>query len=370
MVASLSETLNEVVADELVADVAVGTLLSGGVDSSLVTYFASKHREIDAFTVAMPYGIDESELAKQTARTLSVRHHVIPAVLPVFTEVEALLQQFSYPLGDSSAVGMYIISKTAADYVKVLLTGDGGDEFFAGYNSVKLHADYNHYRRYFDNALFRGISNQLSTSKLILEHASLRKLNTALHVVSRSPLEYHAESSHLPRYLYSTFKQVTKKVYEAPYDLDSILEYDVKYRLPGNFIPKVDVPTMMNNIEARSPFLHPKIVHFSTRLTLQEKRIGAISKGLLKRLLCQKLDKQVAAPIIKGKRGFVLPIDKILGMDTPFIRDTVLKSKLMKANILDQSFVEGVFARAQQSPALYSRLRYSIFSLAIWYEQF
>lgn len=358
--------LKTIIEDEVVADVPVGALLSGGVDSTLVCYYANRIRDITAFTVKMPYGIDESCIARNTAKTLGIRHEIVEASFPDTEQIARILQSFSNPLGDSSALGMYIISKAASDKVKVLLTGDGGDEFFAGYETVRLHSEVDKYRRFFNNSFFRSLADGMSNSSFVYKNNKLRKLKTFLQMVSRSPLNYHVNASHIPGYFKSRIRNYANK--EG--GLEALMEYDVVDTLPGDYTSKVDITTMTNSVEARSPFLHRNVVEFSSMLTTEIKRLNGTSKGFLKELLRQKLPVERYNEIAKGKRGFVVPVDQLLGLDSQETKQIIYKSELVKQGILDKNLVNYVLSINKKDAGIISRLRYSLFSLCIWYQQF
>ena len=376
----LRTTLDKVIASEVVADVPVGCLLSGGVDSALIASSVSKFKDIDLFTVKMTGGIDESPIAASVARRIGGRHHIIEAESPTLDDWQQICRAFSQPLGDSSALGMWMVSKAAANHVKVVLSGDGGDEFFAGYDSIRIQARYRFLRSLFNHRPGQLLARRLGTKN---SNPLLRKAGTFLKLVTGDAATFHLNRSHLPASLKGKFdgfyhleislEQKLRSILDhgvAEGELDRLMGYDLRHGLLGDYIPKVDVTSMLNGLELRAPFLHPAIADLALSMPFRIKTIGNTSKGILKRLLVEKLGPEVSKAVITGKRGFVVPVDRWIDGNLRMFTDLVMQSSLVGNNILSPGFTREVLDGYERDPVRYSRIRYSLISLSIWYSQF
>ena len=387
-ISKVEKSLEEVIAEELVSDVAIGALLSGGVDSSLIASIATEYRsDLDLFTVRMPNSdLDESEIAKTTAKKIGGVHHIIEASQMSLDDFYKFQSTFAEPLGDSSSLGMFMVSEAARKQVTVVLTGDGGDELFAGYNTVKLHVDFNRYKRLFNNPLGKaGDAILQSIIKPLSDKGIIRRISTLSHIVTHSTEEVHTRRSFVPRNLQgklnahlgpSNEKLFRQRVYEiwnrsdAYNEIDKLMAFDLRHVLLGDFIPKVDVSTMFHSLEARAPFLHHKLGDLAFSAPLDIKRMGDTQKGITKRILERRLGKETSANIIQGKRGFVLPVDHWINGKWAALLEDLRNSELVKDGYLDEKFIHQVIDGFKVSPSTYSRLRYSLICLESWYRSF
>lgn len=384
----LDSTLQQVIEDELVSDVGCGALLSGGVDSSLIAKYAlGINPETVLYTVRMSDNrLDESSIASDYAKHLGANHKIVDGRPISKDEYIRLIQQFSEPLGDSSAIGMYIVSKAVKEQATVLLTGDGGDEMFAGYNSIKLAADLKTARSITSNlglsGFFSGVSDVIPVKTQI---NVLKKAKTYLDAISKNEIEFKITRTHFhdrnnlgllgeifnerPQKLeYQDYlKAIAKKNnYSA---IEKMLLIDIYNNLLCDYIPKVDVSTMANSIEARSPFLHHKIADLAFSMPLDIRRFGNRSKGALKELLSIKVDHPSVKRIIKGKRGFVIPVDNWLDGEWNDLVAGLSNSALIDMKILTTEGINNLNKAYSSSPQVFSRLRYNLVVLNIWYSQ-
>ncbi len=382
----IEQKLDEVVKQELVSDVKIGALLSGGVDSSLIASIAAKLRpNIDLFTVRMlGSDLDESHIAKKVVNVIGGRHHIIDAK-PIDIEDFIKLQgQFSEPLGDSSALAMWMVSKAAKEHVTVTLTGDGGDEMFAGYDTIKLNSRFAGYRKIFNNSIGKEISVLLKKGlKNFSDRELPRKIITLSKFVSQSMRDAHINRSFIPLSLeYSIYgKQLLTAAKEAQYivilnkiwdqsnvenDIDKLMTYDLKHSLLGDFLPKVDVSSMYHSLETRAPFLNHSISDLAFKMPLNVKRMGDTQKGIIKTILQRKIGFDASKQVIEGKRGFVIPIDRWLDSKWTILVDELIDSELVKQGYLSKTGVEQVLKGYSKYPYTYSRLRYSLVALNSW----
>jgi asparagine synthase (glutamine-hydrolysing) len=358
----LDEKLRASVESHLESDVEVGALLSGGVDSSLVVAMAtaiSKQR-IKTFSVGFEEaGFDQLPFARVLAKKCRTEHIEEHVRLDPMTAVPALVRQFDEPFADSSALACYRVCQVAGEHVKVVLTGDGGDESFAGYGRYEevLHA-----------ATPPGIGRRLLNRSILASSGALfspeakylKRFRAALH----APLERHEEhlvmcSPWLTRRLlteaYSTagegpevFDQYRREAAArgwAPIDVAQFV--DLRMYLPDDILTKVDRTSMACSLECRVPLLDHSITEFSARLAPELKIRGGVRKYLLKRLAERYVPHEL---IYRPKMGFRVPIRRwfkrgLLGETAELLLDGILVSQ----GILDPRGLRWVF-RNQKRP--------------------
>ena len=263
--------LEEAVRFHLVSDVPVGAFLSGGVDSSAVVSIMARasRRPIKTFSVGFREDrYNELPHARQVAEACGTEHHELLVEPNDLKVLEELLSSFDEPFADSSAIPTYLVSRLARQHVKVVLSGDGGDELFAGYDRYVV----DHRRRHL------GLLGDLGLG------APLRALSAVLPVGGGKNTLYNLSLPRLQRYLdaISLFpRQALRDVLVdgdasrvdiaslADLDLDPLSrlqDLDLKTYLPGDILTKVDRMSMANSLEARVPLLDHPLVEFACSL--------------------------------------------------------------------------------------------------------
>jgi asparagine synthase (glutamine-hydrolysing) len=307
----LEELLIDAIRLRMVSDVPVGLFLSGGIDSSLVAALTAKHigRDIHSYTIGFTQeAYDESLQAKTVADHLGLANKVLKLqgdAEPLFAQIA---RQFDEPFGDKSAIPTYFVSKLAKQYATVVLTGDGGDELFAGYNlySKALSLWGNHkQRKMFSqaNSIHQKVSDlwfryglkdkKLSVLEMLLSPRDLHK------VLSRELWEDVRGKA-----WYGEREQWYGRVAGA--DVVSQFQYiNLKTYLPDCVLVKVDRMSMAHAQECRSPLLDHRVVAFAARLPLSAKIDGA---GRQKHILRHLLKKYLPDHLVdRPKRGFSPP---------------------------------------------------------------
>ena len=375
--------LSNVIKQELVSDVKVGCLLSGGVDSSIIASHITKIRpDTDLFTIKMKGSIyDESKIASQVANHIGGRHHIIDSNPISLNEFHKLNSQFSEPLGDSSSIAMWIACKEAKKHVDVILTGDGGDEIFAGYNSIELHS-HKTIRNLYNFFTNKKLNSIIYESIKFKSNPILRKLATFIDFTQKSTKEFHCNHTLIPRNIDILGHQIKESIIgidkselfyrswnetKSTNLLDKVMEYDLKTSLLDDYLPKVDISSMYHSLEARSPFLHPQIADLLFSMPVGIKRLNNEQKGIAKKLLEINLsNKKVSKKVNRGKRGFVLPIDKWLDNEWSDLIKELPNSVLVQNGLISKNGVNDVITGYKKYPSYYSRLRYSLVSLNSW----
>lgn len=260
-ITNINETVKRVIKEQSVADVPMASFLSGGVDSTLVsTYYAQTNTDAKTFTVAFQAdNRDESSIAAKTAEYLKTNHTTINP-LTSYSEVklDSLIRHFDQPFGDLSIISTDILCKEVSKYVKVALSGDGGDEFVAGYNKFKLLWLLDAFPKVLQRPL------KFVASKFFSVNSKYNRLLTLLDY------SYSGRNFELSSYLREAdLKTFFNKNYESPerhfkwYEGYSILQNttlnQISTSLVSKMLPKVDRISMLNNLEVRVPLLDQKL---------------------------------------------------------------------------------------------------------------
>ena len=324
--ANIKHLLTRSVKNRLVADVDVGTFLSGGLDSAIITALASKlNKNIDSYTMTIPgSNLDEEYGAKMTSDHLKINHHLLNIDSDIFENLESAASVYSEPFGDSSLLPMHMLSKVASKHKKVILTGDGGDEGFNAYG-----------RYYFYNQIMRNKKNKLSNyflsnlgnffwnypPKSLAMIGRYRSHNWMVHgsgVEEYINGRWQLLNSTLSKILFHESKDYvpyTNKYIDeilSPYDdLDDrrkIMYSGLKFELPGDFLVKLDTGSMHNGLELRSPFLDHNLIQFLINVPTN---IWGHSgkKKLLEKLILKNLPEEL---LTIPKRGFSFPLEEYL----------------------------------------------------------
>lgn len=320
----LKQKLSNAVNSRLVADVPVGTFLSGGIDSAIITSIAAKARPgIETFSLGFEDNkyIDESEIAQKAADHFGTHHHRLMVKHNDLTgAMNNLLQSLDEPFADSSAVAVYLLSQYTVGHVKVALSGDGGDELFAGYR--KHHALVRSSTVDPTNQLLKAaypLLKQLPGGRSSGWRDRLRKIQKYSEGL-RYPLpeRYWRWLEWTPGALVSALLLKPQPDYDmesstvsqiTPKDLNSILLADQRFLLPNDMLTKVDRMSMANGLEVRTPFLDHEFVAWVNRLPFNWKRVKGQGKHILREAFRNDLPSEILeAP----KRGFEIPVEQWL----------------------------------------------------------
>ena len=318
--------LEQAVARRMMSDVPLGVFLSGGIDSGMVAAFAARQRGaggVDAFTIGFTEpSFDESAPARQTAAALGLRHHEQMLTLQAAQAlVPEILGRLDEPQGDASLIPTWLLCRFARSKVTVALSGDGGDELFAGYDTFAVLGPARLYQSLVGRgALHRGLRRladllPYSAANMSFDY-KLRRVLRGLdhppglwHPAWLSPLE-PAEIADLlqapaaPEDLYAEALQIqAENPRAAPAEL-GLLFYTRLY-LQDDILAKVDRAAMLHGLESRAVFLDNDLVDFARRLPLDLKIRGGQRKYLLKRALDGILP---AAVLDRPKKGFGIPL--------------------------------------------------------------
>ena len=334
----LEKVLFNAVENQLISDVPVGSFLSGGIDSTLITAIASKvsNKKFNTFTIGFEnQKFNEATYAKKIAEFLGTNHHEKYLNKDNFLEiVDDVFNAYDEPFSDSSQIPTILLTKFCSTKVKVVLTGDGGDELFGGYHRYEFNPKFWKFLKLFPYLTRRIGGNLLSKNSNYLigfikkllylynpkfksVHYFDQKINQLLRCIdSKNLFEFSRKlSSHIDEierdnFLFINNSEINKilkfPTNETPSDL---MLFDVNSYLPGDLLVKVDRASMNYGLETRTPFLYREVFEFSRSIDLKYKVNNGVSKIILKNLLNKLVPQNLTD---RPKQGFLLPINEIL----------------------------------------------------------
>ena len=307
----------------MIADVPVGTFLSGGVDSSAVAAFMARQSSapIKTFTMGFPsFGFDERAEAAAFASRLGAEHHAFEATPEAaLAIVDQLIAQYDAPYADSSAIPTWLLAQQTKQEVKAVMTGDGGDELFAGYRRYGYFAQAARFGRgpfaWFVSTGCRIRSWFGRDPRWIRMAATVEGLHHSwgLGYGALFTGAYFGHDATM-RLLQDEFRQKTEpsdatrfvaSKYNEALGLQGAMDFDLRSYLPDCLNVKMDRATMAHGLEARSPFLDQELAHFVTTLPLQLLMEKGKQKPLLRRALSGIVPEEI---FDRSKRGFQVPL--------------------------------------------------------------
>jgi asparagine synthase (glutamine-hydrolysing) len=311
IVAGLTRVLTESVRNKTTADVPVGVFLSGGIDSSAVTALvaSASAKPVKTFTVGFPDGNDERRFARQVAQRYHTEHAELVVNEPVSDVIAKVLEYYDEPFADSSAIPTYMIAELARRDVKVILTGDGGDELFAGYPS------------YIDQK-YQILNRPVATASRLFNTACIKGLRfdilSSLGDPFGGPMSHrhwrHSRSvvpdGELSRWMDDTAIDpgqffAAEAWFDVPGDgpLSQAFAFDVNFYLPDDLLKKVDMSSMLASLECRAPLLDHRVIEYAMSIPPGFKLRRDVLKYVFKKSLRGLLPREI---IERPKQGFGL----------------------------------------------------------------
>jgi asparagine synthase (glutamine-hydrolysing) len=380
----LDRLMREAVRLRLISDVPLGAFLSGGIDSSTVVAYMKETSDTRPVTMSVGFedqAYDEVEHAEAVARHLDCEFHALVANPQVEDLLPKLAWHFDEPFADSSAVPTYYVSKAARELVTVALSGDGGDELWAGYTRHKVeHAEQR----------VRGALGGASRVAGWLAQAlplSVKGARSLRHLAS-SP-----DQAYALKHAYGMFEPGAKsRLYSGDFaasirhadafasfrdawrdcpsrdPMDRALYVDARTYMIDDVLTKVDRMSMAVSLEAREPLLDHKLLEFAARVPMALKLKNGRSKYLLRRLL----EKRVPASIIdRPKRGFAAPIGEWLrGPLRAMTTELLLDGRLRDRGIFEPREVARLWSEHRDGRADHRHRLWQLIMLELWFRRF
>jgi len=387
---SLYDTLKSTVQQELVSDVPVGVLLSGGIDSSTIAALMVElyPSTVDSFSVGFEEAsFDESRYARMVAENLGIRHNELILTGKMVAQMVPTITDFlDEPFGDSSLLPTYFLSLFARGYVKVVLGGDGGDELFAGYPTLVAHRLIEYYERIVPWHVRAYVAPKIldlmpvSFSNISLDFRVRRFLSgrgvplQARHHRWLGSFTDEEKSLLLRDWLKPVLRDTYAQTYaharecDARLPLNQLLYDDMKMYLEGDILYKVDRASMAASLEVRVPFLNRDVVDFVTALPLELKLQRLTGKYLFKKSMERILPREI---IRRPKKGFNMPVAHWL---TSELRDLVLdmfsEKRITRQGFFNYTYVQHLldehFSRRRDN----RKLLWTLLIFQLWYDAY
>jgi asparagine synthase (glutamine-hydrolysing) len=370
----LDGLLAQSVKEQLVSDVPVGVWLSGGLDSSTILHYATNAypKRLRTFSITFQgYSFDESRYIKEVSRHFGTDHSEFdlnPSV-DLVNAIEQIAYYSDEPSADAGALPLWFLAQMTKKDVTVVLTGEGADELFAGYLTYRADR-YGAAARKVPASLRKAALSwamhlPVSDEKISFEYKLKRFLNGSLlspefaHVFWNGTFS-EAEKRRLFRYADSAPLAAVLAGMSNGSGLQRYLDFDQRYYLPDDILYKVDRISMAHSVEARPPFLDPRVVDFAARLPEHFKLRGANSKYVLRRLMSGKLPPCV---LRRPKIGFDVPIHAwFRGVLRPLLLDTLSQDAVSATKLFHWPAVEHMI---QEHLEQKSNLGYHLWGLVV-----
>jgi asparagine synthase (glutamine-hydrolysing) len=314
----LADLLEDAVRLQLVADVPVGILLSGGIDSSLITAMAARASSgpVRTFTVAFPGNgsYDEGPYARLVATHFGTRHTELVAESATVDLLPELAKQYDEPLGDSSMIPTYIVSRLIRESCTVAIGGDGGDELFGGYTHYSRVQKLNEWRSLLPQFAYKAIGRASTVLPLGFRGrsyaASLAMPDVDSWIAPTMQFDVRTRRQLAPSTRHT--KGMTPEEYRlwmgraGTTPLQKMTAADFRTYLPEDILVKVDRASMLASLEVRAPFLDYRIIEFAFGKVPDALRATSTNRKVLLKMLASRL--LPAALDLERKQGFSLPL--------------------------------------------------------------
>jgi asparagine synthase (glutamine-hydrolysing) len=385
----LSDLLAEAVELHMIADVPVGVLLSGGVDSTAVLSCAAQKtdKEISSYTVGFSgSGIpDERPYAKLAAAAFGSRQHDTTISAADFAEfLPKYVWHMEEPVCEPPAIALYYVSKLARKHVKVLLSGEGGDEAFAGYNNYRSILWMERLKQLCGplNGTFSwGLAhvNSWVHSARVAKYAPLVNASFPSYYYSRTSTPYRYAGNGIGELYSKEFANAinrefsiepVSKLFSAVKNasvLDQMLYIDTKTWLPDDLLIKADKMTMANSLELRVPLLDHRLLEFAASLPAHYKLKGFTLKYIWKKALSKRIPDAI---LKRRKAGFPVPYESWLRNEfRETVRSILTDQQTTQRGYFDKTSVEKLINANHQRGA-YAKEIFSLVTLELWHRMF
>lgn len=379
----LDSLLRESVRLRLRSDVPFGAFLSGGLDSSIIVALMADelNEPVKTFSVgfAGAEGKDELPYAKIVADRFGCEHYTLAISSRDFLEhAERVLWHLDQPIADQATVATHMVAGLARQHVKMVLTGEGGDELFAGYARYQGER-YSPWTRHCPGLLGKGIRNAASMlpglrrGKIAINALTIR--DEATRFANWFPMfsddakaslldEWSAEESSGARHVFDRYLRQC----DATAPLDRMLYCDTKAWLADYLLLRGDKLTMANSLEARVPLLDHKLVEFAAQLPTNLKLNGTTHKYLLKKLGSTLLPDSI---VHRKKQGFPIPIEQWLRKEArSLVHDALSPDSLQRRGLFNPQVVGSLIRKHESNYADHSTEIWGLVSIEMWMRQF
>ena len=389
-VRAFREVLQRAVEQEMVSDVPIGVLLSGGIDSSTVAALMTRAtgEPVQSFSVSFTEpSFDESTFARRVASHLGTSHHELRVTPSDLYEVLPTIQtKVDEPFADPSIVPTYLVSRFARQHVKVALGGDGGDEMLAGYSTLQAHRLAPMYRilpRTFRRAVVERAAARLPASPRYLAFDFLLRRfiqgadappwrrhqmwTGALYGETKSAVLHPDVRPTVNDRGFNTMLADTAAASGAEHPLNRILYQDFKLYLEGDILAKTDRASMATSLETRVPLLNADVLSHLERVPVALKLRGLTRKYLLRQAVADLLPRSI---IRRRKRGFSIPIAAWLNEDLRELTHEYLnESRLQREGVFNPPEVIRLRDEHARRASNHAKSIWTILMFQLWRER-
>lgn len=388
--AELNELLADAVKMRLVADVPLGILLSGGIDSSTVAAFAVRQsaERVRTFSIGFEEdSFDESKYARMVAKHLDTEHYEeklsASTAGDLISEIGDWLDE---PLSDGSLIPTYLLARFVRRHVTVALGGDGGDEIFAGYPMYFAHKvakTYTSIPRFLRAGLIEPAVRRLpvSTKNMSFDFKAKRFIRAAnFDTVKRHHSWFGSFSLDEQEQLltHDILAASDGDIYRAPREMLGLCDaadeieqmqfLDMNFYMAEDILTKVDRAAMAVSLETRAPFLDPRIAQFAASLPLEYKLKGSNGKHILKRSVEHMLPRAI---LDRPKKGFGIPIAEWLkGRLNPLMHDLLAADRLKVQGLFVPDHVDRLMLEHETGRASHHKQLWTLLVFQLWYDRF
>lgn len=386
----IREKLDETVRQHLISDVPVGAFLSGGVDSSVIVSRAARLTASPLHTFSI--GFEESRFcerpyAREVARRFGTVHHEAIIRPDAVSLLDEMSEFFDEPFADCSSIPMYLVSKLARNTVKVVLSGDGGDEAFGGYPRYAHDLKEAKIRRWLPTWFRRCVLRPLSQlwpeanwlpkplrAKTALTNLTLNSAdayaNTLAYCRMPQRRKLLGRGTNSRRNGTPVGNEIVRGYRTAPEDdpVAGMLAADVNCILPDDYLVKVDRASMAHGVEVRPPFLDHQLLELAASIPSHFKIRAGSEKWILKEAYRSELP---ATSWDRPKQGFVMPIDDwFRGPLGPVFRDRVLARGSPVEGFIHLPTAERLLLQHRRGSSRQGQVLWSLLVLAVWAERY
>ncbi len=365
----VTEILSDSVKRNMISDREVGAFLSGGLDSSIIVMLMKKFSDkIKTFSVRFDYpDYNESRFAKIVSDAFKTDHYEIEFnASDVLKLIDELPIYYDEPFGDSSMIPTFLVSKTASDYVKVVLSGTGSDEIFGGYDR---------YKEYMKLLKIRSIPKILRNAAT----SSYRKLNKDKAGKLKELLNEKDDRILYVKLLSDAFRNPGENWYSEPLledfedffqnneGLNAMLSFDQKHYLFNDLLVKEDRATGAFGMEGRFPFLDHKLVEYANKMDNALKINNKIGKYILKASYANLLPGEI---IERKKKGFGVPLKHYFRNELKSFTEELIFDNIYRFPQFDKSYIKSLWDIHQSGQSNYASFFWNLIMLIKWHERY
>lgn len=372
-VQGIEDAVQESVRQHQISDVEVGSFLSAGVDSS---YIASSVKPMKTYTVGFSVdGFDETKSAAELAQILNMQHEAKTITPDEFFDALPMVQYHSdEPHANLSAVPLYFLSKLAAKDLKVVLSGEGADEFFGGYESYFPDKTGAMYQAMVPAALRRKLGKWAKDKTFKGHNFLARNANSVEQgYLGQAFIMDNDEADAITAADYQTsltYQQVTKPFYDKVKDADTLhkkMFIDLTIWLPHDIFLKADKMTMAHSLELRVPYMDKKVWGFARTISSAHCVDDTITKKAFRTAALRKIPSQWAK---RKKLGFMVPFRVWIKQDQYYAKVKEMFEKDFAGQFFNQAMLLSWLEDHRNGKGLYQRKIYTVYSFLLWYEQY